>query len=221
MISLQSISKSFSTDEWPISILSDASLEVKKWDFVAMMGPSWSGKSTLLHIISWLDHPTDGSVLINNQNIYTLSDNERATRRWKNISFIFQAFHLLPHLTVEENIMLPLQLNGLEARYSLDDIIAKVWLEHRRKAFPFTLSWWEQQRVAIARAFIWKTPILLADEPTGNLDSNNAQRIITLIKDLHTDTGTTVILITHDEKIAQKASSLYRLQDKKFIKITS
>ncbi len=213
MISIQNITKQYTSTEWPIIIFQDASIEIKTGEFAAIMGPSWSWKSTLLNLVSGLDTPNAWSITVGWKQILAMSDDQKTKRRWQNISFIFQAFHLLPHLTVEENINLTVQLNKIKRRFSTDEIIEKVWLQHRRKAFPFTLSGGEQQRVAIARAFVWETPILLADEPTWNLDETNAQRIIDLIASLHKDTWTTILMITHDERIAQKAQVRYRLQN--------
>lgn len=213
MILLNNISKSYNTTEWKITIFDDTSLEVQPWSFIAVMWPSGSWKSTLLNLLSWLDKPTQWEIHIGWTDITNYDNNTLTKRRWRNISFIFQSFHLLPHLTVEENINLAVQLNNLETRYTTDEILEKVWLWDRKKAYPFTLSGGEQQRVAIARAFIWKTPILLADEPTGNLDENNAKRIIELISDLHKDTWTTIIMITHDSAIAQYAQTRYVLKN--------
>lgn len=220
MIDIKNISKSFTSSEGPINIFQDTSLVIDKWLFVAVMWPSWSWKSTLLNLISWLDSANNWTIEVLWKNIASLSDDKKTKWRWEHISFIFQSFHLLPHLTVEENINLSLQLNNLKRRYSTEQILEKVWLTERRNAYPFTLSGWEQQRVAIARAFVWETPILLADEPTGNLDENTAQRIISLIVDLHKDTWTTILMITHDERIASKAQVRYKLFDHKLHKIS-
>ena len=213
MIILDSIQKIYNTPEWAVTIFDNTSMTIQPWEFIAVMGPSWSGKSTLLNMISWLDRTTQWHIHIWWKEITAYTDNELTKRRWKNISFIFQSFHLLPHLTVAENITLPIQLNNLQSRYTVDEILEKVWLSHKKNAYPFNLSWWEQQRVAIARAFIWKTPILLADEPTGNLDENNAIRIIELIQQLHKDTWTTIIMITHDNNIAKYAQTRYTLNN--------
>lgn len=213
MIILDSIQKIYNTSEWAVTIFDNTSITIQPWEFIAVMGPSWSGKSTLLNMISWLDKPTQGQVHIWWKEITKYNDNELTKRRWNNISFIFQSFHLLPHLTVAENITLPVQLNNLNSRYTVDEILEKVWLSHKKNAYPFNLSGWEQQRVAIARAFIWETPILLADEPTGNLDENNAVRIIELIQQLHKDTWTTIIMITHDNNIAKYAQTRYTLNN--------
>ena len=220
MIKINNISKSFMSAEWPIHIFKDSSITIEKWVFVAVMWPSWSGKSTLLNLISWLDKVDSWVIEVLWKDISHFSDDKKTKRRWEHISFIFQSFHLLPHLTVEENINLSLQLNNLKRRYSTDEILDKVGLSQRKKAYPFTLSGWEQQRVAIARAFVWETPILLADEPTWNLDENTAQRIIQLIADLHKDTWTTILMITHDERIAAKAQERYRLYDHALHKIS-
>jgi putative ABC transport system ATP-binding protein len=220
MIDIKNISKSFVSPEWPINIFQDASLMIEQSSFVAIMWPSWSWKSTLLNLISGLDSPDNWTIQVLWKSIANLSDDQKTKRRWEHISFIFQSFHLLPHLTIEENINLSLQLNKLKRRYTTQQILEKVWLTQRRNAYPFTLSWWEQQRVAIARAFVWETPILLADEPTGNLDENTAQRIIALIADLHKDTWTTILMITHDERIASRAQVRYSLFDHQLHKVS-
>lgn len=213
MIHLTDIVKKYTSTEWDINIFNKMSLDIPQWSFVAIMWPSGSWKSTLLNLLSWLDKPNSGTIKVADTSFDAMSDDQITAWRWKHISFIFQSFHLLPHLTVEENINLSVQLNNLERRYTTDEILEKVGLTERKKAYPFTLSWWEQQRVAIARAFVWQTPILLADEPTGNLDENTAQRIIELIASLHKDTWTTIVMITHDERIAQKAQVRYRLHN--------
>jgi putative ABC transport system ATP-binding protein len=213
MINISNVTKKYSSTEWEIRIFENMSLAIPQWSFVAIMWPSWSWKSTLLNLLSGLDKPNEGTIRVADTAFDGTSDDAITSWRWKHISFIFQAFHLLPHLTVEENINLSLQLNNLERRYSTDEILEKVGLSDRKKAYPFTLSGWEQQRVAIARAFVWQTPILLADEPTWNLDENTAQRIIDLIASLHKDTWTTIVMITHDDRIAQKAQVRYRLHN--------
>lgn len=219
MISFNTVSKSFATPSGEqIKILEDMSLQIESWSFVALMGPSWTGKSTILNLITGLERPTHGTLTINNTQTSTLSNDAYTTFRWKTISFVFQQFHLLPQLTVGENIDLVVELNTLERRYTTQEILEKVWLVWRSDSYPSTLSGWEQQRVAVARAFVAKTPILLADEPTGNLDQATAQQIMNLMKSLHQEVENTIVMITHDRDIAEYANELYFLQNYTVIK---
>jgi putative ABC transport system ATP-binding protein len=219
MISFKNISKSFSTPSWDqIKILENMSLQVDQWSFVALMWPSGTWKSTLLNLIAGLERPNAGELLVDTTDTSALSDDEYTTFRGKNISFVFQQFHLLPQLTVAENIDLVVELNKLERRFTTSQILEKVGLKWRESNYPSTLSGWEQQRVAVARAFVAKTPILLADEPTGNLDQGTARQIMELMKDLHTEVNNTIIMITHDRDIADYADTLYLLQDYTVVK---
>lgn len=214
MITFSNIDKSFPTPSWDqVQILKNMSLQVSPWDFIALMGPSGTGKSTILNLIAWLEDPSKGTLLVHNTDITTLTTDEKTMFRGKNISFVFQQFHLLPQLTVGENIDLVIELNKLKRRFSTSEILEKVWLAGREDNYPSTLSGWEQQRVAVARAFVAQTPILLADEPTGNLDQATAKGIMELMTDLHEEVDNTIIMITHDSDIATYADSLYKLQD--------
>lgn len=214
MITFQNISKSFSTPSWDeIKILQDMSLQVDEWSFIALMGPSGTGKSTFLNLIAWLERPNQWSLVVNGTNTSSLTNDQYTTFRWMTTSFVFQQFHLLPQLTVAENIDLVIKLNKLERRYTTSEILEKVWLAWREASYPSTLSGWEQQRVAVARAFVAQTPILLADEPTWNLDQNTAKQIMELMKDLHAEVANTIIMITHDRDVADYADTLYLLQD--------
>ena len=142
-----------------------------------------------------------------------MNNEEKTKFRWKNISFIFQQFNLIDNLTVWENLDLIISLNNLKRRYKTKEILKIIWLKNKIDSYPYNLSWWEQQRVAVARAFIWETPILLADEPTGNLDIENTNIIIDLIKKLHTETNNTIIMITHDYSIAKVADKIYNIEN--------
>lgn len=182
------------------------------------MWPSGSGKSTLLNLISGLDIPDSGEVIIWSTNVSILSEDERTLRRSKHIAFIFQSFHLIQNLTVEENIDLVIDIAQVERRFTTSEILAKVWLSGYESRYPHQLSGWEQQRVAIARAFVWQLPILLADEPTGNLDHRNAVHIMELMMELQRESGVTIIIITHDVAMANYASEQYELHEGQLLK---
>jgi putative ABC transport system ATP-binding protein len=213
MIQFKHIEKTFSTPEWDIPILKDASVHVTSWEFMAIMWPSGSGKTTFLNLIAGLVRPDWWTIEVHQQDIVALSRDEMTMFRWKHISFVFQQFHLLPQLTAQENVDLVIQLNKLERRFSTQEILEKVGLKWRGHAYPSTLSWGEQQRVAVARAFVWNTPILLADEPTGNLDQKTAHVIMDLMTQLHKQVNNTIVMITHDKDIASYADTTYQFQD--------
>lgn len=219
MITFKNISKSFKTPSWDqIKILENMSLQIDEWSFVALMGPSGTWKSTLLNLVAGLEKVNKGTLMVHGTDTSWLSNDELTMFRGKNISFVFQQFHLLPQLTVAENIELVVELNRLERRYTTSEILEKVWLAWRENSYPSTLSGWEQQRVAVARAFVAKTPLLLADEPTWNLDQGTATQIMKLMTDLHEEVGNTIIMITHDRDIADYADSLYNLQEYTVVK---
>lgn len=217
MIRLQHLQKYYIQWNWQDLVLfEDLDLEIKTGEFIAIMGSSGSGKSTLLNMISLLDVFQWGSIDINS-TIRTSNDldvDKKALFRWQNISFVFQQFHLLQHLTVEENVDLVIELNKISRRFQTQEILDLVGLWSKSQNYPFQLSGWEQQRVAIARAFVWDTPILLADEPTWNLDTTNATHIMNLLVDLHQKTQNTIVMITHDPQIASYADKTYVLADK-------
>lgn len=214
MIRFTHIDKSFPTPSWDdVKILQDMSLDVDAWSFIALMGPSGTGKSTILNLIAGLEDPQQGSLLVHDTDITTLTTDEKTIFRGKKISFVFQQFHLLPQLTVAENIDLVIELNTLQRRFSTVEILEKVGLSWRGSHYPSTLSGGEQQRVAVARAFVAQTPILLADEPTGNLDQTTARWVMDLMKSLHEEVDNTIIMITHDRDIAAYADTLYKLEN--------
>ncbi len=213
MITLKNISKSFSTDWKKSSLYKDLNFSIQEWAFIAILWKSGCWKTTLLNMIAWLVWFDSWEISVNESN-YSQLNNEQLTKfRWKNMSFIFQQFQLIPNLTVQENIELPLDINNIPSAYSVEEILKKVWLEDKIHSYIYNLSWWEQQRVAIARAFIWKTPILLADEPTGNLDEKNAINIMNILTDLHKETWNTIVMITHDTDIANFAQKTYELKN--------
>lgn len=214
MIKIDNISKKY----WNVSIFKKLNLNLKEWEIISIVWPSWSWKSTLLNMISWIDLDFIWSIIIDNIKIEELKWEESITKfRWENISFIFQNFNLIDNLTVKENIDLVIDLNNLERNYSTKEIIKLVWLENKIDEYPFNLSWWEKQRVAIARAFVWKNKLLLADEPTWSLDSENTKNICSLIKDLNKKTKNTIILITHDPEVSKIGDKIYELKDYKLI----
>lgn len=218
MISTTNLSKSFTTNWQTVVIYDKLNWSITEWSSVAIMWPSGSGKSTLLNLISGLDIPDDGEMIIWSTNVSILSEDERALRRSKNIAFIFQSFHLIPNLTVEENIDLVIDIAQVQRRFTTSEILTKVWLSGYEKRYPHQLSGWEQQRVAIARAFVWQLPILLADEPTGNLDHRNALHIMELMMGLQRESGVTIIIITHDATMAKYADTIYELSDGQLLK---
>ncbi len=214
MIKIENLNKYFLTpDNSKNSIYKDLNLEIQEWDIISILWKSWTWKTTLLNMFSGLEDFQSWKLTINNTPIENLTNNEKTHFRAQNISFIFQNFNLIDNLTVSENIDLIVELNKWERRFSTIEILKKVWLEDKKDSYPFNLSWWEQQRIAVARAFIAKTPILLADEPTWNLDKNNSDNIIKIILDLHRESKNTIILITHDLEIAQIADKIYSVEN--------
>lgn len=215
MIKFENITKYFDTPDARINILLETSFEIKENEFVALMAPSWSGKTTILNMISWIDNYQNWKIIVNNQNIADLKWDDITTRRGQNISFIFQQFYLVPQLTIEENIDLIIDLNNIKRQFETDEILWLLNLLHRRNSYPHELSGGEQQRVAIARAFVGKTGIILADEPTGNLDAKNAEIIMKILQDLHKKSKKTILMITHDKNIAIRAEKIISLSNYK------
>lgn len=215
MIKFENITKYFDTPDARINILLETSFEIKENEFVALMAPSWSGKTTILNMISWIDNYQNWKIIVNNQNIADLKWDDITTRRGQNISFIFQQFYLVPQLTIKENIDLIIDLNNIKRQFETDEILWLLNLLHRRNSYPHELSGGEQQRVAIARAFVGKTGIILADEPTGNLDAKNAEIIMKILQDLHKKSKKTILMITHDKNIAIRAEKIISLSNYK------
>ncbi len=215
IIETRRLTKEFVKDHFPVTALKDVDLSIEKGAFVALMGPSGSGKSTLLHLIAALDKPTAGEVEVLGMNPHRLG--ERHVARWRNahVGFVFQAFNLIPVLTALENVELPLRLTSLspaERRKHAETALRIVGLEERMNHLPNELSGGQQQRVAIARAFVTDPDLILADEPTGNLDAASASEILTLLVQLCRKFGKTIVLVTHDPHAAEYAGSLYRLE---------
>ena len=197
-----------------VSILKGLNFEVPHKQMVAIVGPSGSGKSTLLGLLAGLDKPTAGSIRLNGQEITTWTESQLAHFRRQNVGYLFQAFHLIPTLTALENVMLPMELsNDSSASDRARDLLEAVGLQDRQHHYPTQLSGGEQQRVAVARAFSCRPPILLADEPTGNLDSATGQLVIDLLLRLHRDQGSTLLLVTHDPTLAEQTERIITLRD--------
>ena len=201
-----------STEEGPLSILKDICFEVSRAESIAVIGQSGSGKTTLLSILAGLDIPTAGSIELFHHKLESLSEDERATLRNDYIGFVFQSFHLLPGFSALENVMLPLEIdNHDQAKQLAMNLLDRVGLGHRVNHFPSTLSGGEQQRVAIARAFARTPPLLLADEPTGNLDTDTGAKIIDLLFELNDEHETSLVLVTHDESLTRRCQKCFRL----------
>jgi len=197
-----------------VSILQDINFDVPRKQMVAIVGPSGSGKSTLLGLLAGLDQPTSGSIQLNGQEITSWTEYQLALFRRHNIGYIFQSFHLIPTLTAAENVALPSELSGeISAFTRAQELLAAVGLHDRQGHYPTQLSGGEQQRVAVARAFSCRPPILLADEPTGNLDSATGQMVIDLLLQLNRDQGSTLVLVTHDPTLADRTERIITLHD--------
>jgi len=219
LIQLDNIEKVFLTDEVETHALSGVQLEIRHGEYVSISGPSGCGKSTLLSILGLLDSPTNGSYHLRGEPVEHLDHSARARVRNREIGFIFQSFNLIGDLTVRENVELPLTYRGLtaaERRERVDEALAKVGMTARAKHYPAQLSGGQQQRVAVARALGGRPSILLADEPTGNLDSKNGEAVMALLRELHSE-GATVCLVTHDERYARDAQQTIHLFDGKIV----
>ena len=215
MIKTDSISKVFRTEEVETHALINVSLEVKQGEFVAIMGPSGCGKSTLLNILGLLDRPTDGQYFLDGKDMCALTEKERNVIRRGTLGFIFQSFNLIDELTVEENIELPLlymKVPADERKRRITDALKRMAIEPRAKHFPSPLSGGQQQRVAIARAVVMQPKIILADEPTGNLDSKNGLEVMGLLRELHRE-GTTIVMVTHSARDASYSDRIVNLFD--------
>lgn len=213
IISIQHVSKEVPDVGGTLSILRDIDFTVQSGETVAILGASGSGKSTLLSLMAGLDTPTSGDVVLAGQSLFDMSEDDRAAWRGQQLGFVFQNFQLMGHLTALENVMLPLELAGLkDATKRAKDILNQVGLAARLNHFPKVLSGGEQQRVALARAFVVEPKLLLADEPTGSLDAQTGESIMNLMLSLNQARGTTLILVTHDQKLAQRCNRTLTLQ---------
>ena len=218
MIVVQGLRKSLRTGSTTVDILKGIDFSIARGEFVAIMGASGSGKSTLLGLLAGLDNPSAGNVALNGTWISELAEDALAQVRGKTLGFVFQSYQLIPTLTALENVLLPYELNsdGGSSKVGLErarELLASVGLETRVDHYPVQLSGGEQQRVALARAFMLRPPIVLADEPTGNLDSTNGQHVLQLLLDLNGKEGTTLVLVTHDPVLASYASRIITLRD--------
>ncbi len=218
ILQASNLTKIYGSGENEVHALDGVNFSVEKGEFVAIVGTSGSGKSTLLHMLGGLDRPTGGSVEVDGKEIFSLKDEELTIFRRRKIGFVFQNYNLVPVLNVDENIVLPVQLDGKtpDASY-IDSIIETLGLERKLENLPNNLSGGQQQRVAIARALASKPAIILADEPTGNLDSKTSQDVLGLLKVTSQKYGQTIVMITHNEEIAQLADRIIRIEDGKIV----
>jgi putative ABC transport system ATP-binding protein len=221
MIKLRNVSKTVVSGTEPLTILHPLDLDIARGEFVAIVGPSGSGKSTLLGLIAGLDSPSSGEVVIDGVNITKLGEDGLAKLRGEKVGFVFQFFHLIPSLTAFENVAVPLEIAGSrDAKPRAQQLLEEVGLTGRGHHYPSQLSGGEQQRVALARALANNPPILLADEPTGNLDSANGRHIMELVRDIHKKRGTTIVLVTHDAELAAIADARLIFRDGRVVERT-
>ncbi|SCX04909.1 putative ABC transport system ATP-binding protein [Lachnospiraceae bacterium YSD2013] len=214
ILEAKGLKKIYGEGENKVNALRGVDLEVKKGEFVAIVGTSGSGKSTLLHMLGGLDRPTEGEVIVEQKDISKLKDEELTIFRRRKIGFIFQAFNLVPVLNVYENIVLPIELDGAKIdKEFVEEIINTLGLSEKKEALPNQLSGGQQQRVAIARALAFRPAIILADEPTGNLDSKTGQDVLSLLKVSAEKFSQTIVMITHNDEIAQLADRIIRIED--------
>ena len=219
ILKVENLNKIYGKGENEVKAVNNISFSVEKGEFVAIVGASGSGKSTLLHLLGGVDRPTSGRVFIDGQDIYKLNDEQLAIFRRRQVGLIYQFYNLIPILNVEENITLPCNLDGKEVKQEkFDEMLKTLKLENRRKHLPNELSGGQQQRVSIGRAIINNPAIMLADEPTGNLDSKASEEIISLLRLSNKKYNQTVIVITHDEKIALEADRVITIDDGRIIK---
>ena len=219
MIKVENLAKSIRTEEVETIALNGVSFEVKEGEFVAIMGPSGCGKSTLLNILGLLDNPTGGKYWLDGNEVSALKEKDRTDVRKGQIGFVFQSFNLIDELNVEENIELPLtylNIPAKERKQRVQEIMKRMAISHRAKHFPHQLSGGQQQRVAIARAVVFGPKIILADEPTGNLDSKNGIEVMKLLTELHRE-GTTIVMVTHSDRDASMAQRVIKLFDGKVV----
>lgn len=218
LVKVRNLKKYYGKEDTRVKALDNVDLDIHSGEFVAIIGTSGSGKSTLLHLLGGLDTPTSGDVVINNIPVYELKDTKRTVFRRREIGFVFQNFNLIPVLNVYENITLPIELDGCQVDESyIERITDTLGLKHKIDAMPSQLSGGQQQRVAIARALASKPSIILADEPTGNLDSKTSMDVMSLFKVTTREFNQTLVIITHNEEIAQMADRIIRIEDGKIV----
>ncbi|PYT23905.1 MAG: ABC transporter [Acidobacteria bacterium] len=215
MIQVRGLTKTIATPTHSVEILKGIDLEIPRGQFAAIMGPSGSGKSTLLGLLAGLDGPTTGQIVLDGEDITDLEEDQLALLRGRKVGFVFQSYHLIPTLTAQENVMLPIELSGNSADGTerARELLDSVGLLDRSDHYPVQLSGGEQQRVALARAFVGRPPILLADEPTGNLDTANGRVVLDLLVTLNRREETTLVLVTHDQQISEQADRRITLRD--------
>ena len=214
MLEAHSLTKEYPSGDQRLTVLRDVSFVIPDGARVAIVGPSGSGKTTLLGLLAGLDTPTSGNVLLDGEDLSALGEDERARIRGQKVGFVFQSFQLIPSLSAQEKVQVPLELRGeRDAGARAKELLARVGLAGRGHHLPMQLSGGEQQRVAIARAFVNRPKLLFADEPTGNLDAATGQRIIELLDSLNRDAGTTIVLVTHDTALAERTQRIIRLRD--------
>lgn len=217
MLVARGLTKSYQSGTQQLTVLHDVSFEVPQGAFISIVGPSGSGKTTLLGLLAGLDTPSAGTVTLDDIDLGSLNEDERATLRGEKVGFVFQSFQLIPTLTAQENVQVPLELSGKatarEAAERARELLTRVGLGDRTHHFPQQLSGGEQQRVALARAFVNTPKILFADEPTGNLDGTTGERIIELLEELNRERGCTIVLVTHDTALAARTQRTIRLRD--------
>ncbi|MBO5986660.1 MAG: ABC transporter ATP-binding protein [Lachnospiraceae bacterium] len=219
VLKTEDLTKIYGQGEASVTALENANISVEQGEFVAIVGTSGSGKSTLLHMLGGLDRPTSGKVFVDNKDIFSLKDEELTIFRRRKIGFVFHAYNLVPTLNVYENIVFPIQLDGNEVDEAfVGEVIATLGLSELQNRLPNHLSGGQQQRVAIARALSTKPAIILADEPTGNLDSKSSQDVLSLLKVTGQKYGQTIVMITHNEAIAQMADRCIRIEDGHIVK---
>ena len=218
-LQVEQLTKVYGSGDAAVRALDGVSLTVERGEFVAVMGASGSGKSTLLHLLGGVDKPTSGRITLDGVSLYDQKEEELTVFRRRQIGLVYQFYNLVPLLTVEENLTLPLLLDGRTADPAwVLDLLARLGLEGKRRAFPAQLSGGQQQRVAIARALITHPALLLADEPTGNLDSAASESVMRMLVQLNETTGQTIVMITHDEALALQAKRILRLRDGRIVK---
>ncbi|MEO8294569.1 MAG: ABC transporter ATP-binding protein [Gemmatimonadota bacterium] len=217
MLRCESLTQTYLSGGRELIVLKDIGFELADGGFLAIVGPSGSGKSTLLGLLAGLDRPTHGRVMLEGEDLGSLSEDQRARLRGEKVGFVFQSFHLVPTLTARENIQVPLELRGHEARSRADELLERVGLTDRAHHYPAQLSGGEQQRIALARAFSNRPRILFADEPTGNLDAATGATVIDLMVQLNQEQGTTLVLVTHDNDLAGRAHRVIRLADGRMV----
>ena len=218
MLKVENLKRYYKTNDVEVRALDGVTFDVEKGEFISIIGASGSGKSTLLHLLGGLDYPTSGKVLIDDTDIYALKDDERTIFRRRNIGFVFQAYNLLPMLNVYENIIIPFGLDGdkVDKKY-VDSVIDILEISDQKYKMPNELSGGQQQRAAIARALVTKPSLILADEPTGNLDSKSSSQVVYLLKKINKELGNTILMITHDDAVAQAAEKTLRIEDGRLV----